>query len=72
MLFAMGSVPAVLALGGNAFGLLARQGRAYVSPFEVTQPYGTGRLAVLKVLVRSVCVLTALTAIGLSVWAPDH
>jgi hypothetical protein len=70
MLFAMGSVPAVLALGGNAFGMLARQGRAYVSPFEVTQPYGTGRLAVIKVLVRSVCVLTALTVVGLSMWAP--
>lgn len=70
MFFAMGSMPAVLALGGNAFGILARQGRAYVSPFEVTQPYGTGRVAVLKVLVRSGCVLTALAVVGVSVWAP--
>ena len=70
MFFAMGSVSAVLALGGNAFGILARQGRAYVSPFEVTQPYGTGWVAVLKVLVRSVCVLTALAAVVVSVWAP--
>lgn len=70
MLFAMGSMAAVLALGGNAFGILARQGRAYVSPFEVTQPYGTGRVAVLKVLVRSVCVLMALAIVGVSVWAP--
>jgi hypothetical protein len=60
----------VMALGGNAFGILARQGHAYVSPFEVTQPYGTGRMAVVRVLVRSVCVLTALAAVGLSVWAP--
>jgi hypothetical protein len=70
MMFAMGSMVAVLALGGNAFGILARQGRAYVSPFEVTQPYGTGRVAVLKVLVRSVCVLMALAIVGVSVWAP--
>jgi hypothetical protein len=70
MLFAVGSVASVLALGGNAFGILARQGRAYVSPFEVTQPYGTGRVAVLKVLVRSVCVLMALATVGVSVWAP--
>jgi len=70
MLFAMVSVPAVLALGGNAFGILARQGRSYASAFEATQPYGTGRLAVLKILVRSVCVLAALTAVVVSVWAP--
>jgi hypothetical protein len=70
MMFAMASVPAVLALGGNAFGILAKQGRAYVSPFEVTQPYGTGRMAVIKVFVRSVCVLTALAVVGVSVWAP--
>ena len=70
MLFAMFSVPAVLALGGNAFGILARQGRLYASAFEATQPYGTGRLAVLKVLVPSVCVLAALTAVGVSVLAP--
>jgi hypothetical protein len=70
MFFAMFSVSAVLALGGNAFGILAKQGRAYISPFEVTQPYGTGRVAVLKVLVRSVCLLTALAAVVVSVWAP--
>jgi hypothetical protein len=70
MLFAMVPVPAVLALGGNGFGILARQGRAYISPFEVTHPYGTGRLAVLKVLVRSVCVVTALATVGVGVWAP--
>jgi hypothetical protein len=68
MLLTMLSVPAVLALGGNAFGILARQGRAWVSPFEATQPYETGRLAVLKVLVRSVCMLAALSFVGVSVW----
>jgi hypothetical protein len=70
MFIAMFSMPAVLALGGNAFGILAKQGRAYVSPFEVTQPYGSGRMAVIKVLVRSVCVLMALAAVVVSLWAP--
>ena len=41
----------------------------YASAFEATQPYGTARLALLKVLVRSVCVLAALVAVGVSVWA---
>jgi hypothetical protein len=62
------SLVIVLALGGNAFGIRRRQGRAYVSAFEAAQAYGTGRLAVLKVLVKSVCVLAALTAIGVSAW----
>ena len=65
----MGSVLAVLALGGNAFGIRWRQGRVYASAFEATQPCGTARLAGLKVLVRSVCVLAALVAVGVSVWA---
>jgi hypothetical protein len=69
MLFAMGSVAAVLMLGSNAFGLRARQGRVYASAFEATQPYGTGRIAVLKLTVRLMCVLTALAAIVFSVRA---
>ena len=48
----MFSVPTVLALGGNAFGIRWRQGRVYASAFEATQPYGTARLAGLKVLVQ--------------------
>ena len=44
-------------------------GRWSVSAFEATQPNGTARLAGLKVLVRSVCVLAALVAVGVSVWA---
>lgn len=69
ILFAMVSVAAVLTLGSNAFGLRARQGRRYASAFEATQPYGTGRIAVLKLTVRLICVLTALAAIVFSVWA---
>lgn len=69
MLFAMASVPAVLTLGANAFGIRATQGRLYASAFEATQPYGTGRLAVVKVLVRSVCLLAALTTVAVSMWA---
>ena len=67
--WAMLSVLFVLIQGVNAFGFRWRQGRAYASAFESTQPYGTARLAGLKVLVRSVCVLPALIAVGLSVWA---
>ena len=69
VLFATLSVPAVLALGGNVFGIRWRQGRVYASAFEAGQPYGTARLACLKVLVRSVCVLAALIAVGVSAWA---
>ena len=68
MLFAMSSVLAMLAFGANAFGIRARQGRLYASAFEATQPYGTARLAGLKVLVRSACLLAALVAVGVSVW----
>jgi hypothetical protein len=58
----------VLSLGGNAFDIRRRQGRTYVSAFEATHAHGTARLAALKVLVKSVCVLAALTAIGVSAW----
>lgn len=62
------SVPAVLILGSNAFGIRARQGRTYASTFEATQACGTARMAGLKVLVRSICLLAALLAVGTSVW----
>jgi hypothetical protein len=65
---AMFSLPAVLILGGNAFGIRARQGRTYASAFEATQACGTARMAGLKVLVRSVCLLAALLTVGTSVW----
>ena len=65
---AMFSLPAVLILGGNAFGIRARHGRTFASTFEATQTYGTARMAGLKVLVRSVCLLAALAAVGTSIW----
>jgi hypothetical protein len=65
---AMFSLPAVLILGGNAFGIRARQGRTYASAFDATRACGTARMAGLKVLVRSVCLLAALLAVGTSVW----
>jgi hypothetical protein len=65
---AMASLPVVLILGGNAFGIRARQGRTYASAFDATQACGTARMASLKVLVRSVCLLAALAAVGTSIW----
>jgi len=59
---------ALLVLCGNAFGIRRRQGRAYTSTFEATQPYGTAQMAGLKVLVRSICLLAAMIAVGVSVW----
>jgi hypothetical protein len=58
----------VLAFAGNAFGIHRRQGRTYMSAFETIQAHGTAQLAALKVLVKSVCVLAALIAIGVSTW----
>jgi hypothetical protein len=58
----------MLFVGGNAFGIRRKQGRTYVSAFEATRAYGTARLAVLKLLVKSVCVLAALSAIVVSFW----
>jgi hypothetical protein len=62
------SLLAVLVLAGNAFGIRRRQGRAYLSAFEATHAHGTARLAALKVLVKSVCALAAIIAIGVSAW----
>lgn len=67
-MFAGFSVLAVLFLGGNAFGVRRRQGRTYASVFDATQAYGTARLAGLKVLVRALCMLTALIVVGASMW----
>ena len=58
----------MLCLGGNAFGIRRRQGRTYVSAFEATQAYSVAQVAALKLLVKSVCVLAALVAIGVSAW----
>jgi hypothetical protein len=62
------SLLTVLFLGRNAFGIRRKQGRTYVSAFEAAQAYGTARLAVVKLLVQSVCVLAALIAIVASFW----
>jgi hypothetical protein len=69
MLGVFGAVPAMMIFGGNAFGIRRGQKRAYVSAFEATQPCGTAQLAGIKLLVRTACMLVALAAIGLSVWA---
>jgi hypothetical protein len=45
--------------GGNAFGIRS---------FETAQAYGTAKLTVLKLLVRSACFLAALIAVGVSAW----
>jgi hypothetical protein len=58
----------ILFLSGNAFGIRRKQGRTYVSAFEATQPHGAAQLALLKIFVRSACVLVAIVAIGVSVW----
>ncbi len=57
----------LVALGGNAFGILRKQGRAYAGLFEATQPCGTAQMAGVRILVRSGCVLAGLLLIGLSV-----
>ncbi len=62
------SVPTLLFVAGNAFGIRRRQGRTYISAFDATQPYGTAQQAGLKMLVRTGCVLVALMAIGVSAW----
>jgi hypothetical protein len=63
------SVPIMMyLLGGNAFGIRRKQGRTYASAFELTQPLGTAQLAGLKVLVRTACLLAALTAVVTSAW----
>lgn len=59
----------VFSLGSNAFGIRRKQGRTYASAFELSQPYGTARLAALKIFVRTTCVLVTLTMMGASVWA---
>jgi hypothetical protein len=67
VLFSMFSPLMVLSLGGNAFGLRRKQGRAYMSAFEATQTCGTAQLTALKLLARSACVMAALIAVGVSV-----
>jgi hypothetical protein len=58
----------VLWRGRNAFGIRRKQGRTYTSAFETTHAHGTAQLALLRVIVKSACVLAALIAIGVSAW----
>lgn len=63
------SIPAVLlVLSSNAFGIRRRQGRRFVSAFETAQAHDAARLAHLKVLVRTVCVLLAVSAVLWTIW----
>jgi hypothetical protein len=63
------SLPAMLVvLGGNAFGIRRKQGRVYAAAFMATQASGTARLAGLRVLVRTTCLMVALIVVGVSVW----
>ncbi len=68
VLFTIFSPSIVLFLAGNAFGIRWKQGRAYMSACEASQAYGTAQLTAFKLLVRSVCVLAALIAVGVSAW----
>jgi hypothetical protein len=58
----------VLLMGANAFGIRRRQGRTYASVFDVTQAVGTGSLAGLRILVRSLCVSAAFGMVAASTW----
>jgi len=71
VMFATVSVLTVVAFGANAFGIRWRPGRMYASAFETALAYDTAGLAGLKVLVRSICVLSAFVVVGVSVWASE-
>ena len=67
MMLSFMSFLGVLVIGGlNAFGIRWRQSATY---FESTQPFSSARLANLKVIVRSACLVAALLAVGGSIWA---
>ena len=60
---------AALFVGTNCgFGVRIKQGRLERSEFDATLAAGSARLAGLKVIVRSVCALAVLIALGVSVW----
>jgi len=60
-----------IVMARNAFGIRHRQGRTFFSSFEAIQPLGTAQLAGVKLLVRMVCVILALVAVGMSTWQSD-
>ena len=47
---------------------IGRVSSKVASAFEATQAYSTAQLTVLKLLVRSACVLAALITVGVSAW----
>jgi hypothetical protein len=63
------AVLAALFVGTNSgFGVRMKQGRLERSEFDATLAAGSAGLAGIKVIVRSVCVLAVLIALGVSVW----
>jgi len=58
----------LLLMGVNAFGIRRKQGRMSLSAFEATQPYAIARMAGLKILVRSACMLLAIAIVGAAFW----
>jgi hypothetical protein len=65
----MFSVLAALFVGTNSgFGTQIKKGTLERSDFEATLPVGSARLAGLKVIVRSVCVLAVLIPLVASAW----
>jgi hypothetical protein len=63
------SLLAALFVGTNSsFGTRLKQGRLVRNEFDATLPVGSARLAGLKVIVRSVCGLAVLIALGASAW----
>lgn len=68
VIFAIVFPVSVLIMGGNAFGIRRGPGGTYVSAFEATRSFGTAKIASLKILMTSACVLAALIAVGVSVW----
>jgi hypothetical protein len=68
LLLAPLSLFAVFFFGRNVFGIHRKQGRTYVSAFDATQAYGTARLAAVRLLATSACVLAALITIAVSLW----
>jgi hypothetical protein len=69
IIWTMLSVGAALFVGTvSGLSIRLKQGGLERSEFEATLPVGSARLAGLKAIVRSVCVLAVLIALGASIW----
>lgn len=62
------SLIAIVWMSGNAFGIRSKQGHSYAGSFESIHTFSTARLAMLKVLVRTVCVSLSLLLVAASYW----